>query len=93
MNRDWLAITQPETAGKIKILNHYRPLVVIDLHEMGGDNSYFFAPSAQPFNPYMTQNQIDNIGLIGRNHGKHFDRFGFDYFTREVYDAFYPGYA
>jgi hypothetical protein len=93
MNRDWLAVTQPETAGKIKILNHYRPLVVIDLHEMGGDNSYFFAPSAQPFNPYMSQDQIDNIGLIGRNHGKHFDRFGFDYFTREVYDAFYPGYG
>jgi hypothetical protein len=93
MNRDWLAITQPETAGKVKILNHYRPLVVVDLHEMGGDASYFFAPSAQPFNPYMTQNQIDNIGLIGRNHGKHFDRFGFDYFTREVYDAFYPGYG
>jgi hypothetical protein len=93
MNRDWLAITQPETAGKVKILNHYRPLVVIDLHEMGGDNSYFFAPSAQPFNPYMSQNQIDNIGLIGRNHGKHFDRLGFDYFTREVYDAFYPGYG
>jgi hypothetical protein len=93
MNRDWLAITQPETAGRVKILNHYRPLVVIDLHEMGGDNSYFFAPSAQPFNPNMSQNQIDNIGLIGRNHGKHFDRFGFDYFTREVYDAFYPGYG
>ena len=93
MNRDWLAITQPETAGKVKILNHFRPLVVVDLHEMGGDASYFFAPSAEPFNPYMTQNQIDNIGLIGRNHGKHFDRFGFDYFTREVYDAFYPGYG
>ena len=93
LNRDWLAITQPETAGRIKILNHYRPLVVIDLHEMGGDSSYFFAPSAQPFNPNMSQNQIDNIGLIGRNHGKHFDRFGFDYFTREVYDAFYPGYG
>ena len=60
---------------------------------MGGDASYFFAPSAQPFNPYMTQNQIDNIGLIGRNNGKHFDRLGFDYFTREVFDAFYPGYG
>ena len=93
MNRDWLAITQPETAGRVKALNHYRPLVVIDLHEMGGDASYFFAPSAQPFNPYMSQNQIDNIGLIGRNHAKHFDRMGFDYYTREVFDAFYPGYG
>lgn len=93
MNRDWLAITQPETAGRIKILNHYKPLVVIDLHEMGGDQSYFFAPSAQPFNPFMTKAQIDNIVTVGRNNGKHFDNFGFDYFTREIFDAFYPGYG
>lgn len=93
MNRDWLAITQPETAGRIRAINHYRPLVVIDLHEMGGDQSYYFSPAAQPFNPHMTQTQIDNMSAIGRNHGKHFDRLGFDYFTREIFDAFYPGYG
>lgn len=93
MNRDWLAITQPETAGRIKAMNHYRPLVVIDLHEMGGDSSYYFSPAAQPFNPHMTKTQIDNMTAIGENHGKHFDRLGFDYFTREVFDAFYPGYG
>lgn len=93
MNRDWLAITQPETAGRIRAMNHYRPLVVIDLHEMGGDSSYYFSPAAQPFNPHMTQTQIDNMTAIGKNHGKHFDRYGFDYFTREVFDAFYPGYG
>jgi len=93
MNRDWLAITQPETAGRIRSINHYRPLVVIDLHEMGGDQSYYFSPAAQPFNPHMTQTQIDNMTAIGKNHGKHFDRLGFDYFTREVFDAFYPGYG
>ncbi len=93
MNRDWLAITQPETAGRIKMLNHYKPLVVIDLHEMGGDQSYYFAPAAQPFNPHMTKTQIENMDSIGRNHAKHFDRMGFDYFTREIFDAFYPGYG
>jgi hypothetical protein len=93
MNRDWLAITQPETAGRIKAMNHYRPLVVIDLHEMGGDQSYYFSPSAQPFNPHMTKTQIDNIAIVGRNNGKHFDRLGFDFFTREIFDAFYPGYG
>ncbi|MDO6445122.1 M14 family zinc carboxypeptidase [Colwellia sp. 1_MG-2023] len=93
MNRDWLAITQPETAGRIKTINHYRPLVVIDLHEMGGDQSYYFSPSAQPFNPHMTKTQIDNIAIVGRNNGKHFDRLGFDFFTREIFDAFYPGYG
>ncbi|XQW85443.1 M14 family zinc carboxypeptidase [Thalassotalea piscium] len=93
MNRDWLAITQPETAGRINAMNHYRPLVVIDLHEMGGDQSYYFAPAAQPFNPQMTKTQIENISIIGKNNGKHFDQFGFDYFTREIFDAFYPGYG
>ena len=93
MNRDWLAITQPETAGRIKVMNHYRPLVVIDLHEMGGDQSYYFSPSAQPFNPHMTKTQIDNMSIVGRNNGKHFDRLGFDFFTREIFDAFYPGYG
>lgn len=93
MNRDWLAITQPETAGRIKQLNHYKPLVVIDLHEMGGEQSYYFAPAAQPFNPHMTKTQVENMDSIGRNHAKHFDRMGFDYFTREIFDAFYPGYG
>lgn len=93
MNRDWLAITQPETAARIRTLNHYKPTVVIDLHEMSGDDSYFFVPAADPINPHMQQGQLENNSLIGRNNAKHFDEFGFDYFTREVFDAFYPGYG
>jgi hypothetical protein len=93
MNRDWLAITQPETKGRIKTMLKYRPLVVIDLHEMGGDSSYYFAPAAQPLNPFMTNEQLSNIELVGKNNAKYFDQFGFDYFTREIFDAFYPGYG
>ena len=93
MNRDWLAQTQPETRGRIEAINKYLPLVVIDFHEMSGDSSYYFAPPAKPYNPHMTETQIQNITLVGENHGRHFDRFGFDYFTREVFDAFYPGYG
>ncbi|WP_179952082.1 M14 metallopeptidase family protein [Marinicella rhabdoformis] len=93
MNRDWLAMTQPETQGRIAIMNRFLPLVVIDLHEMGSDSSYYFAPPAEPINPLMTQAQLDNITTIGKNHAKHFDAMGYDYFTREVFDAFYPGYG
>ncbi len=93
MNRDWLAMTQPETQGRIRVLNQFLPQVVIDLHEMGGDSSYYFAPAAEPVNPLITQNQIDNMGLIGQNHARHFDAMGYDYFTREIFDAFYPGYG
>ena len=93
MNRDWLALTQPETQGKIAAINKFKPQVIVDVHEMGGDQSYYFAPAAQPFNPHMTDTQIANMDAIGHNHAKHFDTFGFDYFTREIFDAFYPGYG
>ena len=93
MNRDWLALTQPETKGRVKALNKYHPLVVIDLHEMGGDESYYFAPPAEPLNPHMSQTQLKKITKVGINNAKYFDQFGFDYFTREVFDAFYPGYG
>lgn len=93
MNRDWLPISQPETKGRVAALNKFKPLVAVDVHEMGGDMTYYFAPAAEPFNPHMTAQQIENMNAIGRNHGKHFDKFGFDYFTREIFDAFYPGYG
>ncbi|WP_308421365.1 M14 family metallopeptidase [Alteromonas lipolytica] len=93
MNRDWLAITQPETKARVRVLNKYKPTVVIDLHEMGGDSTYFFVPAAQPINPHMQKEQLDNNVAIGRNNAKYFDEFGFSYYTREVFDAFYPGYG
>jgi len=93
MNRDWLAVTQPESKGRIAAINKFKPQVIVDVHEMGGDQTYYFAPAAKPFNPHMTKTQIANMDEIGRNHAKHFDKFGFDYFTREIFDAFYPGYG
>lgn len=93
MNRDWLALTQPETRGRVEIFQKWFPLIFVDLHEMGSDSTYFFSPEAEPYNPDITPTQRDTLKLIGRNNARWFDRFGFSYFTREVYDAFYPGYG
>ncbi len=93
MNRDWFAMTQPETRGRIKTLLDWYPLVFVDLHEMGGDSTYYFTPEAVPYNPHIVKNQRDMLIAFGKNDAKYFDQFGFRYFTREVYDAFYPGYG
>ncbi|RIJ27092.1 M14 family zinc carboxypeptidase [Henriciella mobilis] len=93
MNRDWFAMTQPETVGRVEQMLDWYPVVVVDVHEMGGEETYFFAPSADPFNPYIRDEQRAKQTLIGKNHARWFDSRGFEYFTREVYDAFYPGYA
>lgn len=93
MNRDWIVASQPETKGHMKALREWNPLVFVDLHEMGGNSTYYFAPEAVPFNPHLTKNQRDSLFLFGKTNAKWFDKFGFDYFTRDVYDAFYPGYG
>ncbi len=93
LNRDWFAMTQPETQGRVREMLTWYPQVVVDAHEMSGDSTYFFAPAAEPFNPNIAEAQRDAQVIIGRNNARHFDQLGYAYFTREVYDAFYPGYG
>ncbi len=93
MNRDWFAQTQPETRGRAALYREFWPHVVVDLHEMGGDSSYYFAPPADPLNPHITKSQQKWFDTFGRANGATFDARGFAYFIREVYDSFYPGYG
>lgn len=93
LNRDWFMLTQPETLGKIKILQEWYPVSFVDAHEMGSDSTYYFAPEAVPYNPHLAADQRASLHLFGKNNARWFDEFGLDYFTREVFDAFYPGYG
>ena len=93
MNRDYFAMSQRETQGRARVMLEWYPQVVVDLHEMGGNSSYYFAPPADPFNPLVTDAQRKSLDLFGRANAGAFDRRGFAYFVRETYDAFYPGYG
>ncbi len=93
MNRDWFALTQPEIRSQARALLDWFPLVYVDLHEMGSDSTYYFAPEAVPYNPHLTRDQRAALEWFGKNNARWFDQFGFSYFTREVFDAFYPGYG
>lgn len=93
MNRDWISLTQPENRGRVKALQGVYPLLFVDSHEMGGDMTYYFSPEAEPYNPHIQQAQREVLNWVGQNNAKWFDRFGYHYFTREIFDAFYPGYG
>jgi hypothetical protein len=93
MNRDWFALSQPETMGRVAQHLEWYPHVVVDLHEMGGESTYYFAPPAQPANPLITARQQSWLDTFGRANAARFDERGFPYFVKEVYDAFYPGYG
>ena len=93
MNRDWFIQTQPETRGRTRAMLEFYPVAYVDAHEMGSDSTYFFAPEAIPYNPHLADDQRNSLQLFGRNNARYFDLFGIDYFTREIFDAFYPGYG
>lgn len=93
LNRDWFAGTQPETRARVAIYQEWFPVVFVDLHEMGSNSTYYFAPPAPPLNPNVPEFQREWWRVFGQNNAQWFDRFHFDYFTRDVYDSFYPGYG
>ena len=93
LNRDWFIMTQPETIGRVRILQEWYPVSFVDAHEMGSNSSYYFAPEAIPFNPHLAADQRASMELFGETNARWFDTYGLDYFTREVFDAFYPGYG
>ncbi|GHG60526.1 peptidase M14 [Alishewanella longhuensis] len=93
MNRDWISLTQPEIASRVKVLQQMYPLIFVDSHEMGGDMGYYFSPEAEPYNPHIQANQRTVLDKVGQNNAKWFDELGYSYFTREIFDAFYPGYG
>lgn len=93
LNRDWFALTHPETRGRVAAMLGWHPHVVADLHEMGAEMGYFFAPPAAPLNPFVTPEQSALWDLVGRANADAFDRRGWRYWTRELFDAFYPGYG
>ena len=93
LNRDWAWQTQVESQQRMKMYNQWLPYVHVDFHEQGINNPYFFAPAAQPFHEVITQWQRDFQLTLGRNHAKYFDANGWLYFTKEVFDLFYPSYG
>jgi hypothetical protein len=93
LNRDWFIQTQPETRGQAAAVRDWRPQVLVDAHEMGTDETFFFPPEAQPLNPWIFPATLESREIIGRNTARRFDQNGIPYFNRQVFDAFYPGYG
>ena len=93
LNRDLFIQSQPETRGKVRVFLDYWPQIVVDFHEMSGNSTYFFPPTAPPSNPWFGEGQIALMDVFGKAIAAAFDRRGFAYFNRDVYDLFYPGYV
>ena len=91
LNRDTLAFTQKESRNMQKAYMEWNPQVAVDHH--GQPEQYFFPPVALPINPNLPQPQYNKwLDVYGRANAGAFDRNKWDYYVRDVFDAFYPGY-
>jgi hypothetical protein len=93
LNRDWAWGTQAETQARLKVYNQWMPHVHVDFHEQGHNHPYFFAPAAEPFHEIISKWQREFQVMIGKNNAKYFDEQGWLYFTKEVFDLYYPSYG
>lgn len=93
LNRDWAAMTQPETRQRIATWGYWMPQVDVDFHEMSSNSSYFFFPATEPINPIYPPHILAWSKRFGESNAAAFDAQGWPYFTRESYDFFAPIYG
>jgi len=90
MNRDAIAQSQPESRALADAIIRWHPQVVVDLHSTTAQ--YFFPPAALPINANVPASSREWLERIGRDVGAAFDAHGWQYYVRDVFDLFYPGY-
>lgn len=94
LNRDWAWMTQIETQSRIKAFHEWMPVFHGDYHEMSPNESYYFAPPALPLNTNLDMTLVQKwMEIYGKGWADEFDKRGWSYFTKEVFDLHYPGYG
>jgi predicted deacylase len=93
LNRDWLAVTQPETEARLRALLAMPPLAYADQHEQGGD-LFFFPPYETPlFHELPDAALAAERGVIAPAIARAFDHQGYEHTSGRDFDLLYPGYG
>ncbi len=93
LNRDWFIHSHPETRARVGAFLDWWPHVAVDLHEMGSNSTYFFAPPMEPVNKNVDPSIVRWWDVYAAANAAAFDAKGWPFFRREGYDEFYPGYG
>jgi hypothetical protein len=93
LNRDWAWQTQAESEQRMALYQQWYPQIHVDYHEQSINAPYYFAPAAQPYHEAITPWQRDFQVTIGKNNAKYFDANGWLFFTKEIFDLYYPSYG
>lgn len=91
LNRDMLALSQPENLAFAQAVRAWHPQVLVDFH--GQVSNYFFPPTAEPINKNLPLAQTKFwYDKFGRGNAAAFDHYGWNYYVRHIFDLFMAGY-
>ncbi|MDT0594387.1 M14 family metallopeptidase [Glaciecola petra] len=93
LNRDFFYLTQPETKGRVALINKWRPQLMIDGHEMGSQDTYLMGPPREPLNKNIAPSVQEWAKKFAVDQSQAFDQEGWRYYTGEWFENWYPGYS
>ena len=93
LNRDWLYLTQPETQGRVALINQWRPQILVDGHEMGSQDTFMTGPPREPINKNIDTDLIKWGNVFAQDQATAFDDNNWRFYTGEWHEDLYPGYS
>ena len=93
LNRDWIYVTQPETRGRVKLINEWKPQILVDAHEMGPQDTFMTGPPREPINKNIDRDLIKWGNVFAQDQGNAFDEKNWRFYTGEWHEDLYPGYS
>ncbi len=93
LNRDWIYLTQPETQGRVKLINEWSPQILVDAHEMGPQDTFMTGPPREPINKNIDKDLLKWGNIFAQDQGSAFDERDWRFYTGEWHEDLYPGYS
>lgn len=93
LNRDSLWAVHPETRGRLREVARWNPVLFVDAHGMGAQDTHLFSPPREPINPNLPSGRARWGALFAQDQARAFDAHGLVYYTGEWNEEWYPGYC
>ncbi len=93
LNRDWIYGVHPETRGRIREISRWNPVLLVDAHGMGSQDTHLFSPPRDPINIHIPASRERWAKIFARDQARALDQHGLLYYHGEWNEDWYPGYS
>lgn len=93
LNRDCIYGVHPETRGRLREVARWNPVLFVDAHGMGAQETHLFSPPREPINPHIPKGREQWSQVFVKDQAAAFDTHHLLYYHGEWNEEWYPGYS